>query len=159
MPGNDAYEGVVKGKHVKRVGELRPMRFRAIGPIIRAAGLVPWTMSFAVLYLITSAMVAEFEPGVTSFGDAAWLMFQVATTIGLGDFSCTTFVGRVCVIALSIYSIFFLALITGAVVSYCGERMRYRRDRSVAHFIAQLERLQELDRDELAEISRKVRRL
>ena len=62
-------------------------------------------------------------------------------------------------IVLSVYSVFFLALITGVVVSYCSERMAARRDESVAQFIDQLEHLPELSRDELAELSEKVKRI
>ena len=86
-------------------------------------------------------------------------MFQVVTTIGLGDFTCTSLLGRGAAIVLSVYSVFFLALITGVVVSYCSERMNARRDESVAQFIDQLEHLPELSRDELAELSEKVKRI
>lgn len=75
----------------------------------------------------------------------------------LGDFTCTSLVGRGAAIVLSVYSVFFLALVTGAVVSYCQERMAARRDESVAHFIDQLEHLPELSRVELAGLSEKVK--
>ena len=136
----------------------QPMKFRTIWPVIRAAGLVPWTGLFAVLFLAASVIVAAFEPAIGSFTNAAWLMFQVVTTIGLGDFTCTSLVGRGAAIVLSVYSVFFLALITGVVVSYCGERMRARRDESIAHFIDQLEHLPELSHDELAALSEKVKK-
>ena len=116
------------------------------------------TVAFLVLFLIASAIVAVVEPGIDGFGNALWFMFQVVTTIGLGDYTCTSMIGRVVVIVLSVYSVFFLALVTGAVVSYCSERMRMRRDESVAHFIDQLEHLPELSTEELAELSEKVKR-
>ena len=136
-----------------------PLKVRAILPVIRAAGLIPWTIAFAVLFVIVSAIVAAVEPGIGSFRDAAWLMFQVVTTIGLGDYTCVTVVGRLGAIVLSVYAVFFLALITGAVVSYCSERMRNRRDASVAHFLDQLEHLPELSHDELVELSEKIKRI
>ena len=136
-----------------------PLRLRTVWPVIRAAGLLPWTVAFAVLFVVASFLVAEFEPGVGGFGNAAWLMFQVVTTIGLGDYTCASLVGRVAAVVLSVYSVLFLALITGAVVSYCQERMNARRDASVAHFLDQLEHLPELSQDELAELSEKVKKL
>lgn len=137
----------------------RGLKIRSIGPIIRAAGLIPWTAVFAVLYVVCAVIVMLFEPAITSFGDSAWFLFQVVTTIGLGDFTAVSFVGRATATVLSIYSIFFLALITGAVVSFCSEQMRARRNESVAHFIDQLEHLPELDHDELVELSEKVKKL
>ena len=138
----------------KRTG----MRFRAIWPVIRAAGLVPWTITFAVLFVIASAVVAASEPSINSFTNATWLMFQVVTTIGLGDYTCASTIGRIAAIVLSVYSVFFLALITGAVVSYCQESMRARRNDSIAAFIDQLEHLPELSHEELVELSEKVKK-
>ena len=135
------------------------MRFRIIWPVIRAAGLVPWTIAFAVLFVAASVVVAASEPTVSSFSNAAWLMFEVVTTIGLGDYTCVSAIGRVSVIVLSVYSVFFLALITGVVVSFCQESMRVRINDSAAAFIDQLEHLPELSHEELVELSEKVKKL
>jgi len=133
------------------------LKIRTIWLIIRAAGLVSWTVAFVVLFLIASILVAAFEPGIGGFGNAAWLMFQVVTTIGLGDYTCVSVAGRICAILLSVYSVFYLALITGAVVSYCQERMRARRNASVAQFIDRLQHLPDLSHEELVELSEKVK--
>lgn len=148
-----------QGEAQETLANASPLKFRAIWPVIRAAGLVPWTVTFAVLFVAASLIVAEVEPGIGGFSNAVWLMFQVVTTIGLGDFTCTSFIGRIVSIVLSVYSVFFLALITGSVVAYCGERMSQRRDASVAAFIDQLEHLPELSHDELVDLSEKVKRI
>lgn len=139
--------------------DLKPqtLRFRAIWIIIRASGLIPSTVLFTVLFLISSAIVAAVEPNIDGFGNACWLMFQVITTIGLGDYTCTTVIGRVTAVILSVYSVFFLAVITGTVVSHCTELIRARTGRSAAHFLDQLEHLDELEQTELTELSRKVK--
>lgn len=134
------------------------LRVRAVLMIIRAARLLPWTIVFAVLFIVGSFIVFVAEPSISTYGDSAWLMFQVVTTIGLGDFTCTTHVGRIAVILLSVYSVFFFALITSGAVSYCLERMRARRDESIANFIYQLEHLPDLSKEELEELSAKIRK-
>ncbi|MBQ9042276.1 MAG: two pore domain potassium channel family protein [Eggerthellaceae bacterium] len=145
-------------KRAPKPPDPEPLKFRAIGPVIRAAGLVPWAIAFVVLFLVVSLIVSTVEPAIGGFANAAWLMFQVVTTIGLGDFTCTSIIGRVAAIVLSVYSVFFLALITGAVVTYCSERMNARRDASVAQFLDRLEHLPELSHDELAALSEQVKR-
>ena len=132
---------------------------RAIGLIIKASGLLPSTVAFVALFLVCSVLVALFEPSVNGFANSLWFMFQVVTTIGLGDFTATSFVGRAAAVVLSVYSVFFLALITGVVVSFCSERMRARRGESIAHFLDQLEHLPELSTEELTELSEKVKSL
>ena len=143
----------------KETSELRPFKIGILWPIIRAAGLVPWAISFVILFVLASILVAVFEPNVEGFLNATWLMFQVVTTIGLGDYTCASAIGRIAAIVLSVYSVFFLALITGAVVSYCQERMRAHRNASVAQFIDQLEHLPELSPEQLTDLSEKVKRL
>ncbi|MDO4533618.1 MAG: potassium channel family protein, partial [Coriobacteriia bacterium] len=118
---------------------------RVLWQVIRAAGLMWWAVGFIIVYVIAVFLVNWAEPGFENAWDAAWLMFQVVTTIGLGDYTCVTAAGRVATVVLSLYSVFFLALLTGAVVSFCTESMRARRGTSVAEFIDQLERLPELN--------------
>ncbi len=144
--------------HAEKRTPRSAMHPRAILPVIRAAGLGPWVLAFVVLFIVTSLVVARVEPQIQGFGTAAWLMFQVVSTIGLGDFTCTTGIGRAMAMLLSAYSILFLALITGVMVSYCNERMRFQRDTSIAHFIDQLEHLPELSPEELAALSEKIKR-
>lgn len=136
----------------------QPLKPRVVWLVIRTAGLVPSTIAFAVLFLLASLAVTLAEPDIGSFGDAAWLMFQVVTTIGLGDYTCVSGIGRFFAVVLSLYSVFYLAVITGAVVSYCTERMHARRDQSIARFLDQLEHLDELQKSELTELSEKVKR-
>ena len=131
---------------------------RVLWQVIRAAGLAWWAVGFIAVYLIAVFLVSWAEPGFENAWDSAWLMFQVVTTIGLGDYTCTTAVGRVATVLLSLYSVFFLALLTGAVVSFCTESMSARRDESVAAFIDELENLPELSHDELVDLSQKVKR-
>jgi voltage-gated potassium channel len=127
--------------------------------VIKAAGLAPATAVFALLFVVATLVAAAVEPGIGNIGDAAWFYFTVVTTIGLGDFTCVTLVGRLTTVALSFYSVFYLAVITGAVVSYCSEVMQARQNESIAQFLDKLERLPELSHEELVAISERIRRL
>lgn len=81
------------------------------------------------------------------------------TTIGLGDFTSTTMVGRLAIMLLSAYSVFFLAIVTGAVVSYCSEVMRRDWDEDVSELLDELDRLPELSQGELVEFSARAKRV
>lgn len=136
---------------------LRPLRPRVFWRVVKVAGLVPMTLTFGLLFAIATAVVAATEPTFSGMGDAAWFLFTVVTTIGLGDFTCVTLAGRIATILLSLYSVFYLALVTGAVVSFCGEALKLQRDESVAAFLDQLEHLPELSPEELADLSSRIR--
>lgn len=88
-----------------------------------------------------------------------WCCFEAATTIGFGDVPVEGMVGRIIVCVLSVMSIFFLAVLTASVVSYCSELMLARRNESLALFMDRLEHLDELSPEELKKLSAKVRAL
>lgn len=70
----------------------------------------------------------------------------------------TTLVGRVLSIFLSICSILIIAVVPGVITSYYVESTKLRADESSAKFLDDLERLPELSKEELVELSEKVKK-
>lgn len=135
------------------------LRPHILWTVMRVSGIMPTMLTFIGVFLLGCVVIDVVEPGINGFGDAAWFLYVVVITIGLGDYTCVTVIGRLVTVLISMYSVFVLALLTGAVVSYCNERLRAQRDESVAAFIDQLQRLPELSHEELVEISERVKRL
>ena len=90
-------------------------------------------------------------------GNALWLCFQTVTTIGFGDVPAATPLVRCTLVALSIVSVFYLAVVTGVVVAACNELVKAQANRSIVAFMDRLEHLEELDCEELKELSGQVR--
>lgn len=132
-------------------------RYRLIVSIIRSSGLGYATAVFAAMFVACSLFVAVVEPGVGGVFDAVWFCFQAVTTIGFGDVVIVTPAARIATMILSVFAVFFIAVLTGAVVSYCSECTKVRHDESMVLFMDKLERLPELSKDELAELSEKIR--
>ena len=65
--------------------------------------------------------------------------------------------GKMCSVLLTIYSLFVVAIATGVVVNFYTQMVEMQRKETLAMFMDQLERLPELSREELENISRKVR--
>lgn len=105
-----------------------------------------------------SVAIWIFEPNITRLFDSIWYCFSVATTIGLGDVLATTLVGRVLSIFLSVCSILIIAVVPGVITSYYVESTKLRADESSAKFLDDLERLPELSKEELVELSEKVKK-
>lgn len=136
----------------------RPGLFHLVWELLKASGFVPTLVVFLILFFVSSVIVDIAEPGVRGLGDACWFMFQVVTTVGLGDLSCTSAAGRIATVVLSVYSVFFLAVVTGILVNFCNERLKMRANESLTSFLYQLEHLDELTKTERRELSEKVRR-
>lgn len=92
-----------------------------------------------------------------TFGDGLWFSFETVSTIGFGDIPAETPVARAITVILSVISIFYIAMLTGVAVNYCNTLIKMRQKDTMARFMDDLEHLEELDRDELADLSRRVR--
>ena len=68
-----------------------------------------------------------------------------------------TFIGKMSSVLLTIYSLFVVAIATGVVVNFYTQMVELLRKETLDMNMDQLERLPELSREELENISRKVR--
>lgn len=112
---------------------------------------------FFLYFLVCGAFIMIVEPGIDNSGDAIWYCFSVITSIGFGDFTAVTTLGRVATIVLGLYGVIVLAIIPGIVASYYMEIVNVRNKESGEMFLHKLEHLDELSREELKELSEKVK--
>ena len=98
------------------------------------------------------------DPNTLSFTDGMWLSFEVISTIGFGDIVVSGAAARSAAVILSIFSIFYIALVTGVVVSYCTTAIKVRQEGTLANFTDKLENLDKMTPEELAQFSKAVRK-
>lgn len=113
-------------------------------------------MYLACFFLIAIAM-RFVEPEITTFFDSLWYCFAVASTAGFGDLTAVSHAGRILTVALSIYSVSVVAIFTAVITSFFMDLAKVRAEDSAKHFIDDLERLPELSKEELANLSEKVK--
>ena len=130
---------------------------RMLGNILRHTGFARVTAIFGVLFLFCSLMVWLADPGCLTFGDGMWFSFEAVSTIGFGDIEAAGPIARAATVVLSIFSVFYIALITGVVVNYCSNLIKARQKDTLANFVDSLEHLEEKTPEELAELSARVR--
>ncbi len=89
---------------------------------IATRSLAPQVLSGLVLLIAASSVVLRSEePGINSYSDALWYCFALVTTIGFGDFTAVTFLGRMISVLLGIYGIIVVAVITSIIVNFYNE--------------------------------------
>lgn len=89
-------------------------------------------ISGMMLQIVAFSYVLTFaDPQFKTYEDALWYCFAVVTTIGFGDVTPITFVGRLLTAILGIYGIVVFALITSIIVTFYHESKndRIRRAR------------------------------
>lgn len=126
--------------------------------ILKWTGTLKIYMGFLLFLCGASAILVIVEPGVDTFGDGLWFCFVAATTIGFGDIYAVTRVGRITTVAVAIYGILMTAMVPGVVVSYYMEYLKIREKETISVFLEQLERLPELSKEELEELSERIRK-
>lgn len=132
-------------------------KVRTLVDILRHAGFGPITCAFALVFMVCSTAVWLADAQTLTLGDGMWFSFEVVSTIGFGDVSAQTPVARVATVVLSVFSIFYVALITGVVVSYCTTLVKARQKGTLAHFSENLQRLDQMSPEELADFSCRVK--
>ncbi|MEG0830442.1 MAG: potassium channel family protein [Anaerovoracaceae bacterium] len=114
-------------------------------------------ISFVFALFITAGFIQYFEPGINTYGDSLWYCFTAVSSIGFGDFTAVTGIGRVLTVYISLHAILILAIIPGIVVSYYMEIIERRKNVTVSMFLEKLEHLSQLSKKELDEISRNIK--
>ena len=81
------------------------------------------SFSFVLIYTDTESFNGEYT-------NALWYCFAVVTTIGFGDMTAVSTVGRILSVVLGVYGIVVVALITSIIVNFYGEMKKARVDES-----------------------------
>jgi hypothetical protein len=73
-------------------------------------------------------MYTDTESFKGEYTNALWYCFAVVTTIGFGDMTAVSTIGRVLSVILGVYGIVVVALITSIIVNFYGEMKKSNSD-------------------------------
>ena len=123
----------------------------------RTAGADKIIGAYIIWFFIAAVPLWIIEPNIHSYGDSLWFCFASATTIGFGDIAAVTPVGRIITVILTVYSIAVIAIFTAVITSFFTDISRFRASESSRKFLDDLEHLPDLSKEELEELSKRVR--
>ena len=99
--------------------------------------IVQRTYAFEILYglfvLIISFSFIFYleEPSIITYGDALWYSFAIVTTIGFGDFSAVTLIGRILSVVLGAYGLVVVAVLTSIIINFYNETVKKEDDKVI----------------------------
>jgi voltage-gated potassium channel len=147
---------------------LRPLRLvslavvldvlqRAVGHTIRGKVIIYTVCGSVVLVYAGSLAILQaerYEPGskITDFGDAVWWAITTVTTVGYGDLSPISGMGRVVAVTLMIGGITLVGTVTATLASWIVQRVAEEDTASDAVTRAQIDEL----REEIARLSKLI---
>lgn len=126
--------------------------------VLKRTGTDKLLYGYLLAFIVIAILIVIVEPNINSVQDGIWYCFSVMTTIGFGDLLSVTLIGRILSIILSVYSILMIAVIPGVITSFYMEMVKLKSNDSMEKFMSDLERLPELSKEELAELSEKVKK-
>ena len=111
---------------IHTVGHISAIAFgrldmRTLMKIIRKTYAAEILFGIVLLIVAFSVLLAHLEEGIGSFRNALWYCFAIVTTIGFGDYSAVTTMGRILSVILGLYGLIVVALITSVIVNFYGE--------------------------------------
>lgn len=115
-------------------------------------------LGFVIFLLLCAFIILLAEPDITRYGDALWYCYAVFSTTGFGDIVATSFITKVLSVLITVYALFAVAVVTGVVVSFYNGCVEAQFKESKEAFLDKLERLPELSKEELEEISEKAKK-
>lgn len=99
-----------------RAGAFLSVVRRRAGGILKTNGFIYILYANLILTLCSSVIMMYAEK--MTFTDALWWSFVTCTTVGYGDISPSSTIGRIVAVLLMIFGIGFLGMLTGAITTY-----------------------------------------
>ena len=100
---------------------LSHFNFRALRKIIRKTYAGEVIFGLLLLMVAFSLVLMIVEDNIHNFWDAMWYCYMLVTTIGFGDITSVTVLGRIISVILGIYGIVVVAILTSIIVNFYTE--------------------------------------
>ena len=131
---------------------------RLLWHIFKQSGANKVFGGYLIFFLVVAALLTLLESQIANYGDGLWFTFSVATTVGFGDYTAVTVIGRILTVILSIYSIGVVAIFTAVITNFFMNVAKAQASDSAAAFVDDLMHLSELSKEELEAVSDKVKK-
>ena len=125
--------------------------------LLNHTGTIKVFFAYVIVLCIGAVLTWIFEPQVQSLWDGFWFCFVASTTIGFGDITAVTVIGRLVVIFVTLCGILTVAMVPGVVVAYYTEYLRKREEDTVSTIHEKLKHQQKKKKKELEEISERIK--
>ena len=130
---------------------------KRLGKLLWHTGTIKIFFAYIVVLCIAGLILRFIEPQVDTFFDGIYFSFVASTTIGFGDIVPVTFWGRMITMITTLVGILTVAMVPGVVVAYYTEYLKAKESETVSTFLEKLDHLPELSKEELEELSERVR--
>ena len=123
------------------------LKFDVVSRIIKKSLVNEIILGLLILIVLCSVYFTLVEENITSYADALWYSFAVITTIGFGDVSVNTTLGRILSVILGISGIVVVALFTSFIVNFYNEMNKKREERAIQKLVNKANELEKIEEE------------
>ena len=131
---------------------------RRIFGVLKHTGAIKIFFAYLGLLAAGGVILRFIEPQIHNIFEGFYFCFVASSTIGFGDITPVTVLGRIITVLITMAGILTVAMVPGVVVAYYTEYLRMKESDTISTFLEKLEHLPELSKEELEELSEKVKR-
>ncbi|MBQ9515281.1 MAG: two pore domain potassium channel family protein [Ruminococcus sp.] len=137
---------------------MKQKRRRLLKQAFNTTGATKIFLIFLIFFLLSALIIMLVEPTIHTYFDSLWYCFVAISTIGFGDLTATVPVTRILTVLLWIYAAGVIAIFTAVITSFFMDAAKLRTNESARAFLDELERLPELSKEELENLSERVKK-
>ncbi len=116
--------------------------------ILQTNGLDKLLIVTMIMLFLIPIPIILVEPEINTFPDALWWAIVTTTTVGYGDISPTTGLGRMLAVVLMLVGIGIIGTFTSAITSYFSKEKEQTNDKQVLQVIQAIEDLEHFTDDD-----------
>ncbi|SEA52762.1 voltage-gated potassium channel [Thalassobacillus cyri] len=120
--------------------------------ILRTNGLDRLLGATLVLLFISTILIKQFEPSIHTYADGLWWSLVTTTTVGYGDISPVSPVGRIIAVILMIIGIGLIVMITGSITTFFVKNNKFKNP-TVEFIQNELDRYDELSQNDVKRLN------
>ncbi|WP_234402326.1 potassium channel family protein [Oceanobacillus damuensis] len=115
--------------------------------ILHTNGLNKVLVTSSVMLIFSTILVTHFEPTINTYADGLWWSIVTTTTVGYGDISPDSAVGRLVAVFLMLVGIGVIGMLTSSITTYFIKNDT-ENNPTLTFLKSELDRYDQLDSDE-----------
>lgn len=119
---------------------------RQADKFLHTNGFIYMLYAAVVLIILSSILISYFEN--KTFSDALWWSIVTCTTVGYGDISPVTGIGRVVAVILMVFGIGMISMLTGTITTFFSQRYS-EKNNTLSDINDIIEKMDDTQRQEL----------
>lgn len=149
------FDSIFRAARIVRI--LRLIRLIGIGSrylspvykLLKTNGLDKVLIVALILLFIVPIPIVILEPSINTFGDALWWAIVTTTTVGYGDISPETPIGRVLAVVLMLIGIGIIGTLTSAITGFFNKEKPMSTDQQLLELLKTIENIESLSKEEV----------